>query len=129
MGRQQGQGTDGGTPLTTSDDDRPAEARVKVVFCGGCNPHIDRTAVAAGLPVDDPGVPEGSTVHVSGCPRACASDHQLVAEGGGRAEAGAGDAPAGPGGPPVVVVAGQLVNGVPTPSQELAAAATRKLKE
>ena len=25
--------------------------RVKVVYCGGCNPHIDRTAVAAELPV------------------------------------------------------------------------------
>jgi len=28
--------------------------RVKVVYCGGCNPHIDRTAVAAEVPTDDP---------------------------------------------------------------------------
>jgi hypothetical protein len=116
------------------------------VYCGGCNPHIDRAAVAAGLPVDDPDVPPGTTVQLSGCPRACASDHQLVAEGderrtygapldepatplNGQAGAGAEGAPAGPDGPPVVVVAGELVDGVPTPSQELAAAVTRKLKE
>ena len=112
-----------------TDDGSPAEARVKVVYCGGCNPHIDRAAVAAGLPVDDPDVRPGTTVHLSGCPRACASDHQLVAEGGGQAGAGAEGAPAGPDGPPVVVVAGELVDGVPTPSGELAPAVTRKLKE
>lgn len=118
---------------------------MKVVYCGGCNPHIDRAVVAAGLPVDDPDVPADATVHLSGCPRACASDHQLVAEGDerctcgtpldepatplyGQAGAGAEGAP-GPDGPPVVVVAGELVDGVPTPSEELAAAVTRKLKE
>jgi len=111
--------TDEGTP----------ERRVKVVYCGGCNPHIDRAAVAAGLPVDDPDVRPGSTVHLSGCPRACASGHQLVAEGGEQAEAGAKGAPAGHIGPPVVVVAGELVDGVPTPSHELTPAVTRKLKE
>jgi hypothetical protein len=109
---------------------------VKVVYCGGCNTHIDRSAVAAGLPVDDPDVPEGTTVHLSGCPRACASDHQLVAEGEEpatslyeQAGAGAEGAPAGPEGPPVVVVAGELVDGVPTPPEQLASAVTRKLKE
>jgi len=119
---------------------------VKVVYCGGCNPHIDRAAVAAGLPVDDPDVPEGTTVHLSGCPRACSSDHQLVAEGDercaygtpldepatplyGQVGADAEGAPAGPAGPPVVVVAGELVDGVPTPPEELASAVTRKLKE
>lgn len=119
---------------------------MKVVYCGGCNPHIDRSAVAAALPVDDPDVPEGTTVRLSGCPRACASGHQLVAEGDercaygtpldepatslyGQAGAGAEGAPAGQDGPPVVVVAGELVDGVPTPSQELAPAVTRKLKE
>ena len=110
-------------------DKEPREARVKVVYCGGCNPHIDRAAVAAGLPLDDQDVPTGTTVRLSGCPRACASDHQLVAEGDGQAEAGAGGAPSGPDGPPVVVVAGELVDGVPTPSEELASAVTRKLKE
>jgi hypothetical protein len=129
-----------------TDEGTPAEARVKVVYCGGCNPHIDRAAVAAGLPVDDPDVRPGTTVHISGCPRACASGHQLVAEGDKRctygtpldepatqldeqAGAGAEGVPAGPDGPPVVVVAGELVDGVPTPSGQLAPAVTRKLKE
>jgi len=112
-----------------TDEQTPAEARVKVVYCGGCNPHIDRAAVAAGLPVDDPDVPAGTTVQISGCQRACASDHQLVAESREQAGAGAEGAPAGPEGPPVVVVAGELVDGVPTPSEELAPAVTRKLKE
>ena len=89
---------------------------MKVVYCGGCNPHIDRTAVAAELPGDDPGAgaeagPE-ATVHLSGCPRACASDHMLVSDD-----------------PGTVVVAGELVDGVPTPAPELAPAITRKLKE
>ena len=84
MGQGQGQDADGrrhALTLTMTDDDGPAETRVTVVYCGGCNPHIDRAAVAAGLPVDDPDVRPGTTVHLSGCPRACASDHQLVAEG------------------------------------------------
>ena len=129
-----------------TDEGTPAEGRVKVVYCGGCNPHIDRAAVAAGLPVDDPDVRPGTTVHLSGCPRACASGHQLVAEGDercaygtpldepatslyGQAGAGTEDAPAGPDGPPVVVVAGELVDGVPTPSEELVPTVTRKLRE
>jgi hypothetical protein len=68
-----------------------SEKRVKVVYCGGCNPHIDRTAVAA---------------------RACASDHLLTSDD-----------------PGTVVVAGELVDGVPTPASELAPTVTRKLKE
>jgi hypothetical protein len=113
-----------------TDEGTPAETRVKVVYCGGCNPHIDRAAVAAGLPVDDPNVPPGTTVHLSGCPRACASGHQLVATGDEQAGAGAEGALAGRDGPPpVVVVAGELGDGVPTPPEELAIAVTRKLKE
>jgi hypothetical protein len=127
-------------------DGGPAETRVRVVYCGGCNPHIDREAVAAGLSVDDPDVPTGTTVYLSGCPRACASGHELVAEGSERctcatpldepatplneqAGAGAEGAPAGPDGPIVVVVAGELVDGVPTPPEQLASTVTRKLKE
>ena len=144
VGQEQGQEADRRGRPTVTDEGTPADERVKVVYCGGCNPHIDRAAVAAGLPVDDPDVPQGTTVHLSGCPRACASD-QLVAEGDKRcaygaplraryvavwqAGAGAEGAPAGQDGPPVVVVAGELVDGVPTPSQELAPAVTRKLKE
>jgi hypothetical protein len=112
-----------------ADDGLPAKRHVTVVYCGGCNPQIDRTAVAAGLPLDDPGVPPGTTVHLSGCGRACASDHQLVAEDGGQAGGRVHGSAAGPGGPPVVVVAGELLDGVPTPSDELARAVARKLKE
>jgi hypothetical protein len=83
-----------------------------VVFCGGCNPHIDRGAVAAALPLDDPGVTPGATVHLSGCPRACASGHLLASDD-----------------PTAVVVAGELVDGRPTPAADIAAAVTRKLKE
>jgi len=86
--------------------------RLKVVYCGGCNPHIDRTAVAAELLADDPDVDPGATLHLSGCPRACASDHKLSSDD-----------------PGTVVVAGELVDGVPTPAPELAPAITRKLKE
>ena len=96
-----------------TEEKQPEPVRpVKVVYCGGCNPHIDRTAVAAELPGGGPdGGPE-ATVHLSGCPRACASDHLLVSDD-----------------PHAVVVAGELVDGVPTPAPELAPTVTRKLKE
>jgi hypothetical protein len=97
----------------TDERDAEREKRVKVVYCGGCNPYIDRSAVAAGLPLDDLEVGPGATVHLSGCPRACASDHQL----------------AGPDGTDDIVVAGELVDGVPTPEAQLAPTITRKLKE
>ena len=113
-------------------DERQADSvrRVKIVYCGGCDPHIDRTAVAAelpaelpaaGLPADGPAAADSAadpdagphaTVHLSGCPRACASDHLLVSDD-----------------PGTVVVAGELVDGVPTPAPELAPTVTRKLKE
>jgi hypothetical protein len=86
--------------------------RVRVVYCGGCNPHIDRTALAAELPTDGPAAGPAATVHVSGCPRACASGHLLASDD-----------------PRTVVVAGELVDGVPTPAPELAPTVTRKLKE
>ena len=96
-----------------TDARQPGQSeRVKVVYCGGCNPHIDRTAVAAELPADDPDVGPGATVHVSGCPRACASDHLLTSDD-----------------PGTVVVAGEFVNGVPTPQADLATAVMSKLKE
>jgi hypothetical protein len=130
VGQDEGQVADRGHhTLTMTEDGTPAEKRVEVVYCGGCNPHIDRAAVAAGLPVDDPDVPPGATVHLSGCPRACASGHQLVAEGGEPAGEGAEGAPAGRDQAPVVVIAGELVDGVPTPSTEIAPTVTRKIKE
>ena len=130
MGQDEGEVADRGHhTLTMTEDGTPAEKRVEVVYCGGCNPHIDRAAVAAGLPVDDPDVPHGTTVHLSGCPRACASGHQLVAEGGELAGGGVEGTLAGRDQAPVVVIAGELVDGVPTPSPEIAPTVTRKIKE
>ena len=118
----------------TDERDAERESRVKVVYCGGCNPHIDRSAVAAALPFDDPDVSVGATVHISGCPRACASDHQLtgaqVAAPDAAGETPAAEAGRRPGhGHVTVVVAGELVDGVPTPEAQLTPTITRKLKE
>jgi sulfite reductase beta subunit-like hemoprotein len=83
-----------------------------VVYCGGCNPHIDRSAVAAELLADDPDERPRGTVHLSGCPRACASQHLLTRDD-----------------PADVVVAGELVDGVPMHAAGIAATVMRKLKE
>jgi hypothetical protein len=93
----------------------------RVVYCGGCNPEIDRAAIARELDANaapeqtaiagsEPTATAWPTVLLSGCARACASDHQLV------------DESAGP------VVAGELVDGVPTPVGAIAAAIARKLE-
>ena len=86
----------------------------RVVYCGGCNPEIDRAAIARELEAEtgpEPADTAGTTVHLSGCARACASDHQLV------------DEAAGP------VVAGERVDGVPTPAAAIAEAIARRLQQ
>ncbi len=90
------------TPADTTDP-RP----VDVVYCGGCNPEIDRGAIAREIE------PAGGdkTVLLSGCARACASDHQLVDETAG------------------IIVAGRLVDGVPTAPADIPAAIARRLEE
>jgi hypothetical protein len=112
--------------MTGTGTGKPGAPRLAVVYCGGCNPQIDRAAVAAALPVDDPGVRPGAVVYLSGCPRACASGHALTPAGPD--EGGEGPAP-GAGEAPQVVVAGTLVDGQPVAPDEVAAAVTRKLKE
>ena len=114
-------------PQAKPEPGREPARRADVVYCGGCNPHIDRTAVAAQLPLDNPDIRPGATVHLSGCPRACASDHQLTGRPGGDDAEEPGATP--PDAPVVVIVAGELVDGVPTAAAELATAVTRKLKE
>ena len=96
-----------------SDDARPAAhaAGPLVVYCGGCNPQIDRGAVASELESAPAFVRPGAAVYLSGCPRACASDHQLSTDD------------------PAVVVAGAHVDGVPTPAEDIAAVVIDKLKE
>jgi hypothetical protein len=80
---------------------------VKVVYCGGCNPHIDRRALIAALEHDH--ALADKTILVSGCPRAFASGHEHVAA--------AGD---------TFVVAGEHLDAEPTPAAQLAAAIKRK---
>lgn len=103
---------DGDRPRADDARGAAAAARLRVVFCGGCNPHIDRAAVAAELAAAPAFARPGATVYLSGCPRACASDHRLT-----------GDDPS------AAVVAGAHVDGVPTAPADIAAAVRRKLKE
>ena len=113
----------------TDEHEATTEKRVTIVYCGGCNPHIDRTAVAGELPIEDPDVRPGATVHVSGCPRACASRHLLTIPRSNDGVRGAAGTPHAIDEPRTVVIAGELVDGVPTPVADLAATVTRKLKE
>ncbi len=93
---------------------QPKADRLRVHYCGGCNPQIDRAALVAALR-EDPAVGGGKhevTVHVSGCARACASGHELTLAGAR-----------------VVVVAGECLNGRATPGPMLADTIRRKLEE
>jgi hypothetical protein len=87
--------------MTPAAEGRDEPRAVKIVYCGGCNPQIDRAAVAAALPAGED-APGEVTVHVSGCPRACASDHQLLIDrrGGGGGGPGAPPPPPPPAGGP-----------------------------
>ena len=61
-----------------SNDDPSAvgtDEPLTVRFCGGCNPVIDRAAVAAEAQSGVAGA--GATLYVSGCARACASGRRL----------------------------------------------------
>ena len=101
-------------PVRHDDPALPDSQKLKVVFCGGCNPRIDRSAVAAAL--RDEALPAGTegevTVHLSGCERACASGHALVLDE-----------------TRLIVVAGECVDGRPTPGAALPETIRRKLKE
>ena len=101
-----------------ADERRRRRARrVTVVFCGGCNPHIDRAGVAAELAADDATYAPGATVHLAAArararpaTTGCVSDRRAP-------------------GATSVVVAGELVDGVPTPAASSPPTVTRKLKE
>jgi len=84
---------------------------VKIVFCGGCNPTIDRTALAAELRAQPDLAASEVTVFISGCARSCATEH-----------ASARDEER------VVVVAGETVDGLPVPAAALVAEIRRKLQ-
>jgi hypothetical protein len=101
-------------PVRHDDPAPPDSEKLRVVFCGGCNPRIDRSALAAAL--RDEALPAGTEgeviVHLSGCERACASGHALVLDAAR-----------------LVVVAGERVDGRPAPGAALPDAIRRKLKE
>lgn len=84
---------------------------MRIVFCGGCNPVIDRAAVAGELRAQPDLARLDVVVYVSGCSRSCAAEHALVIEN----DSGA-------------VVAGEFVDGVPTSAAALAAEIRRKLQ-
>jgi hypothetical protein len=83
---------------------------VKVVFCGGCNPQIDRGALVEELRRDAILAQSDATVYVSGCARSCASGQALTVSDGG------------------IVVAGECLDGTPTSATDLAAEIKRKLQ-
>ena len=83
---------------------------MRIVFCGGCNPVIDRVALADELRADPALAALDVEIDISGCSRSCAAGQQL---------AGAT--------PDVVVVAGRHLDGRLLEPSELAAAIKRRL--
>ena len=51
---------------------------MKIVYCGGCNPQIDRRALVDALLEESALADLDITIYVSGCARACASGHELT---------------------------------------------------
>ena len=83
---------------------------MRIVFCGGCNPVIDRVALAGELR-DDPALARRAVeIDISGCSRSCAAGQELV----GRS-------------PDVVIVAGRHLDGRLLEPSELAADIKRRL--
>ena len=83
---------------------------MRIVFCGGCNPVIDRVALADELRADPELAGRDVEIDISGCSRSCAADQLLVSAR-----------------PDVVVVAGRHLDGTLLDPAELAAAVKRKL--
>ncbi|HUK78664.1 MAG TPA: hypothetical protein VL117_13880 [Thermoleophilia bacterium] len=83
---------------------------MRIVFCGGCNPVIDRVALADELRADPALAALDVEIDISGCSRSCAAGQQL---------AGAT--------PDVLVVAGRHLDGRLLEPSELAAAIKRRL--
>jgi hypothetical protein len=76
---------------------------VRIVFCGGCNPVIDRVTLADELKSDPELAGVDVEIDLSGCSRSCAAGRALASER-----------------PDVVVVAGRHVDGRPLDERELA---------
>ncbi len=85
---------------------------MRIVFCGGCNPVIDRVALADALTADPRLADLDVEVDVSGCSRSCAAAQELTSDR-----------------PDVLIVAGRHLDGRPLDETELAAAITRRLTD
>ena len=83
---------------------------MRVVFCGGCNPVIDRVALADELRADPDLAGLDVEIDISGCSRSCAAGQELVGAS-----------------PDVVIVAGRHLDGRLLDPDELAAAIKRRL--
>jgi hypothetical protein len=83
---------------------------VRIVFCGGCNPVIDRVALADELRGDLDVAALEVEINISGCSRSCAAGQKLTDER-----------------PDVLVVAGRHLDGTPLDPAGLAAAIRQRL--
>jgi hypothetical protein len=83
---------------------------MKILYCGGCNPHIEREALAAELEADERLRDSDVAVYISGCRRSCRTGHRLVLDT-----------------PGTLVVAGEHLDGTPVPATELAERIRRRL--
>jgi hypothetical protein len=95
--------------VTASPGSEPPRDDLRVVYCGGCNPAIDRVKVAEDVRAAAGGQPV--TLYVSGCQRACASGRRLVAAPGEAA----------------VIVAGEQVEARATAAPQIAAAVVERI--
>ena len=84
---------------------------LKIVYCGGCNPHIDREGLAAELAADQRLTALDMVVYISGCQRSCRSGKRLVLDT-----------------PGTLVVAGEHLDGTPVAAAELAGRIRDKLR-
>lgn len=83
---------------------------MKVVYCGGCNPHLDRAALGRELQADERLRDLDVVVYISGCQRSCRAGRRLSLDT-----------------PGAVVVAGEHLNGRPLPVADIAANIRRAL--
>jgi hypothetical protein len=88
------------------------QPQLTIRFCGGCNPVIDRKALADALRAGERPEEAARIVFISGCSRACASGRVLVSDS-----------------PDAVIVAGEHVEGERTAEAQITAAVQDKLKE
>jgi hypothetical protein len=83
---------------------------VRLFFCGGCNPHIDREGVAAELDADEKLRASEVIVYISGCQRSCRAGQRLLLDT-----------------PGAIVVAGEHVDGTPVAASQIVARVRTKV--